>query len=131
MAEQTLAELAATSTLAQRELAVMEDQLDAALWELEVLRRSRDALEQRLLDVGRAARRAAAAGDAWLPSSQHQPMPETDVLAVVVTGPAVRITVAARFQSWRDGPLCWYSQERPAEALHVTHWQPLPRLPGR
>jgi hypothetical protein len=66
---------------------------------------------------------------AWMPTAERLPAPDTDVLALVVFGATVRMTVAGYFQAWRDGPWGWYSFEQPEREIEVTHWQPLPKLP--
>lgn len=66
---------------------------------------------------------------AWVPTAETLPQPETDVLALVVFGATVRMTVAGYFQACRDGPWEWYSYEQPERVLQVTHWQPLPPMP--
>lgn len=66
---------------------------------------------------------------AWVPTAESLPAPDTDVLALVVFGATVRMTVAGYFQAWRDGPWGWYSYEQPEREIGVTHWQPLPKLP--
>lgn len=66
---------------------------------------------------------------AWVACAETLPAPDTDVLALVVFGATVRMTVAGYFQAWRDGPFGWYSYEQPEREISVTHWQPLPPLP--
>jgi hypothetical protein len=66
---------------------------------------------------------------AWVPTAEKLPEPDTDVLALVVFGATVRMTVAGYFRACRDGPWGWYSYEQPEREIEVTHWQPLPKLP--
>lgn len=63
-----------------------------------------------------------------MPTAENLPVPETDVLALVVFGTTVRMTVAGYFQACHDGPWAWYSYEQPERELQVTHWQALPKI---